>query len=81
MCVAVSSKLSTKFRTREAVCSASVHVLIYLGLERELLFVVEDVDADVVALLPQLFASILAHGGHGNDFVRWNVCHCEHSTA
>ena len=45
---------------------AQLDGLIYFGVEREALLVVKDIDADVVALLPELFAAGLA--GRRNEY-------------
>jgi hypothetical protein len=47
------------------------HILVDLGIQRKTLFEMEDVDADVVALLTELFSARLSHGRDEDDFMVW----------
>ena len=81
--VAVSSKLAVEnarggrrkrnddVSDRNAVCRGEQagHGLVYFCVERETLLAVEDIDADVIALLPELFAAGLADGWNDDYLV------------
>jgi hypothetical protein len=49
------------------------HILVDLGVKRKTLFAMEDLNADVVALLTELFSARLSHGRDVDDFMfgRW----------
>ena len=72
MCVAASSYL-VMCTAQFAVKRSRGHVLIELVFQGETLLTVEDLDAEIVALLPQLFAAWLAHGGDCYDLVCGDV--------
>ena len=50
-----------------------MRALVELVFHREALLVVEHFDAEIVALLPELFAAWLTHTGHHDDLVRGDV--------